>query len=76
MTKLYLTTDGEYRAALARLDALGVVSADTPAADELKDLMSAIEIWEMKHPETETEPFEADDDGNGQGMEDGSGRSG
>lgn len=51
MAGKFLATEDDYWNAIQRLEALGAVQADTAEAEELIELLRAIEVWELAHPE-------------------------
>ena len=51
-----ITTDDEYRTALAEAERLMQAAAGTPEGDRLAELATAIEAWEAKHYPIDDEP--------------------
>lgn len=53
MKKLVLTTLEEYRAASARVEAMGKIAPGSPEQEEWEILMDALDRWEETHDDEE-----------------------
>lgn len=49
MKKLVLRTAEEYRAAAARVEAMGMIAPGSPQQEEWEILMNALDRWEETH---------------------------